>query len=134
MIEPKLDSNLVETELYNLIKTVYSGDVYCGNRPHIQEIKLNDYVVIKTNNTTGKNMIANDRVISSVFICSIQIWTRAIRHGFKDMVKETEIRTLIINALPSTTNNYKFSYSNEVGARDLLGFHGKYINLKCTII
>jgi hypothetical protein len=134
MIESKLDTNSIETAFYEILDSVYTGDIYCGNRPHKQDFKLNQYVVIKANGNSGRSIIANDKVISSQVMCSVQIWTREIQNGFKNMNNETWVREILLSVLPATTPDYRFTYSDEVGTRDHLGFHGKYINIKCTII
>lgn len=133
MIEHKLDTNDIETALYDLLKTVYTGNVYCGNRPTIIEKKEAEFIVVKAANG-GKDIEANHRIISSKKVCSIQIWTRDIGNGMKNMQLESSIRTLIFTLIPVVTGNYKFTYMNDIGSRDLLGFHGKYINLNCYII
>ena len=133
MIEHKLDTNEIETTLYDLLKTEYTGTIYCGNRPTIIEEKDAEFMVIQVANG-GKNITANHRVISSKKVCSIQIWTRDIGNGMKNMQLESAIRTLIFTLIPAVAGNYKFTYMNDVGSRDLLGFHGKYINLNCYII
>lgn len=133
MIEHKLDTNEIETALYDLLETKYEGGIHCGNRPTVIEDKASSFIVVKASNG-GDNITANYRVVSSRMVCSIQIWTRDLKHGMKDMQLESAIRALIFTLIPTTVGNYKFTYMNDMGSRDLLGFHGKYINLNCYII
>jgi len=132
MIEDKLDANLIETELYTLIKSVYSGNVYCGNRPNVSEVDLDDFIVVKSNGSSNP-MIATDRVINSTQVCLVQIWTKDLQGGLRDMSRQSEIRTDVFSKIPSTVNGYRFTYKGEVGSRDILGYHCNTINLNCLI-
>lgn len=133
MIENKLDTNDMEVALYELLKLNYDGIIYCGNRPSIINEKEPSFIVVSVANG-GSNSSANHEVISSRKVCAIQIWTRDLGYGMKNMQLESSIRKTILTLIPAIAGNYKFTYMNDVGTRDLLGFHGKYINLNCYVI
>lgn len=130
----KMDENRIELDLFNLIDPIYSGNVFCGNRPIDGYAKkgIGHYIVVKANRGSFTTTIAGNRPVESNKLVMIQIYVKNV-NGFKNMEKITEIRDLILDLLPVRTDNYLYAYFDDIGSRDRSGFYNMNININCTI-
>lgn len=123
---PNSDPEKIKTALWNLLSGVVSDNVFVSNRPSKSD--LTDFVVI------GINGAVIDFDGYSRCTCLVQLFAKDLdKIGTSDMTKLSSMYDSLLTVLPSNEKPYTFSKGNQVGRRDLHGFHLTMVNLDCLI-
>jgi hypothetical protein len=127
MIATNADPNLILTALWTLIKGVgVSDNIFISNRPSVADI--DDFIVIDING------MVRDNAGHARCVCLVQLFARDVdKKGTMDMTKLTEMYSTLLGVLPSNISPYTFDKKNQVGRRDIFGFHATLVNLDCLI-
>jgi hypothetical protein len=117
------------TALWNVLSAAnLSENILIDNRKSAS--KLDSFVVIGINGRI-RNMVGHSRCD-----CFVQLFARDVDTvGTPGMTKISELSEGLLQALPKDTQSgvYTFNLGDEIGKRDLLGFHSVIFNVSCLI-
>ena len=124
---PDSDPEKVKTALWHLVDdAAVSANVFVSNRPVNSD--LTDFVVVNINGAI------TDYDGYSRCICLVELFAKDIdKKGTPNMGKLTEMYEALLAALPYNVAPYTFDKKNQIGTRDIHGFHVTRINLDCLI-
>jgi len=139
MIATNADPNLVLTALWTFLDGITDDEdakvfpvVHIGNRPAASD---NDsFVVININGLVQDKTTDTRDSVGGRCVCLVQLFARDIdANGTLNMGQLSTMFNALVGALPYNTSPYTFSKKNQVGRRDVLGFHATLVNLDCLI-
>jgi hypothetical protein len=115
--------------LWNVLNTAnVSENILIDNRRSAS--KLDSFVVIGINGRI-RNMVGHSRCD-----CFVQLFARDVDLlGTPGMTKISELSSALLSSLPKDKQSgvYTFNMGDEIGKRDLLGFHSVIFNVRCLI-
>ena len=134
---PDSDPEKVKTALWSLVKNALwrplstpkieiCENVFVTNRPMASDLTC--FAVV------GINGAITDYDGYSRCICLVQLFAKDLdTNGTENMSKLTDMYEALLTSLPYNTAPYTFSKKNQVGTRDVHGFHSTLLNLDCLI-
>jgi len=126
---PNSDPEKIKTALWNLIKNAddeITANVFVTNRPVASN--LTDFAVVDING------VVVDYDGYSRCVCMVQLFAKDIdTKGTSNMAKLSQMYDNLLKVLPYNVAPYTFDKKNQVGRRDIHGFHATMVNLDCLI-
>jgi len=121
------DPEKIKTALWNIVNSAgVSTTVYTSNRKSVSGVT--DFAIVDVNG------IITDKAGHARCICMVQMFAKDIdEKGTENMTKLSSMYASLLAALPYNSKPYTFSKRNQVGRRDMLGFHATIVNLDCLI-
>lgn len=134
---PNSDPEKIKTALWNLVANAFAATedevvdvsdckVFITNRPDSSEMAY--FAVVDVNGSVV------DYDGYSRCICIVQLFVRDIDMiGTPNMTGLSNLYDTLLAALPYNVAPYTFGKKNQIGRRDIHGFHVTMVNLDCLI-
>jgi hypothetical protein len=135
---PNTDPEKIKTALWGFLHTAFESTkdelidvsgtkIFVSNRP--AESSVSTFAIVDVNGSI------TDFDGYARCVCLVQLFARDIDNkGTTDMVKLSQLYDTMVSALPYNDGSYTFSKKNQVGRRDVHGFHSTMVNLDCLIL
>jgi len=134
---PNSDPEKIKTALWTLLTNAFAATedetvdvsdckVFITNRPDASA--MDSFAVVDINGS----IVDYDGY--SRCVCIVQLFVKDIdKIGTPNMTGLSNLYDVLLTALPSNVAPYTFDKKNQIGRRDIHGFHVTMVNLDCLI-